>query len=373
MLNGFDGKGDYMDEKKKERLLYWDILKGIGIISIVFGHSQNLGIVIRTVYYYHIVLFFFVAGYLYNEERYGDRPFEFFAGRLRNMWVPYLCYGGIFVLLHNQFSRHLLYPAIEYSKKDMIFAMVNTAFFQCSEGPSGALWFVPVMLAAGTGFTVILWFCRNYLPSSIRAWGSAVLCIGAGLFGMAVNRRGIYLNYHIQTAFLVIPVYYGGYLLRKRNISIENHTRWYGAAACAGFFCYFLVFTKESVELSVNVIPGGINFYLISAAGIYLCCFAAKCLERIPGAGRILPLAGRYSFDIMALHFLVFKIIDWIYVRLICGPLEILGNFPYSFPELHVIYLVCGVVLPVLPAMGARKAIHGLGRVVRTWAGSQEK
>ncbi len=360
-----------MEDKKKERLLYWDILKGIGIVSIVFGHSQSLGIVIRTVYYYHIVLFFFISGYLYNEERYGDSPFAFFARRLENMWVPYVCYGGLFILLHNLLSQCLLFPAIGYGKKDMIYALVNTLFLQCSEGPSGALWFVPVMLAAGTGFTVIIWFSRNFLPAPVRPWAAAVLCMGAGLFGMALNRREIYLNYHIQTAILVIPVYYGGYILRKRNISIEKYTRWYGAAACGALFWYFLVFTKESVELSVDAIPGGMNFYVISAAGIYLCCFAAKCLKRFEKAGRAAALLGKYSFDIMALHFLVFKMIDWIYVRVICGPLENQGDFPYSYPELHVIYLVLGVILPVFMAMGAKKAIHGFGRAVRKWAGSQ--
>ncbi len=85
---------DRMEEKKIDRLLFWDILKGIGIVSIVFGHSQNLGIAIRTVYYYHLAIFFFISGYFYNEERYGDAPFDFFARRLKNMWVPYFCYGA---------------------------------------------------------------------------------------------------------------------------------------------------------------------------------------------------------------------------------------------------------------------------------------
>lgn len=361
-----------MEEKKKERFLFWDILKGIGIVSIVFGHSQNLGIAIRTVYYYHLAIFFFISGYLYNEERYGDKPFEFFARRLKNMWVPYISYGGLFVLLHNLLSEYLLFPSDDYNKKELLYAMMNTLFLRCAEGPAGALWFVPVMLGAGTVFSVIIWFCRNYLPASVRSWAAAAICIVTGLFGIALNRKGLFLNYHMQTAILVIPVYYGGYLLRTRKVSVEKYTTWYGAAACAGLFWYFLAFTKESVELSVNEIPGGINFYVISAAGIYLCCFAAKCLQKIPKAGRAAALLGRYSFDIMALHFLVFKTIDWIHARLISELIENQGGFPYSYPELHFLYLVLGVLLPVLAAMGIRKAVHGLGHVVRTWAGSQE-
>lgn len=365
---------DRMEEKKIDRLLFWDILKGIGIVSIVFGHSQNLGIAIRTVYYYHLAIFFFISGYFYNEERYGDAPFDFFARRLKNMWVPYFCYGGLFVLLHNLLSKYLLFLSdANYGKKEMILAMANTLFLRCPEGPSGAMWFVPLILGAGTGFSVILWFCRNYLPDSFRPWAAAALCVGAGLFGAVLIRREIFLNYHLQTALLVIPVYYGGYAVRTWKISVEKYVTWYGAALCAGIFYYFLMFTEESVELSANQIPGGINFYIISAAGIYLCCYAARCLQKAPIAGKTAALLGKYSFDIMALHFLAFKVCDRIYAQMILEPAENQGGFPHSYPELHVLYLVMGIALPVLFAIGARKVIHGLGGMFRSRSGNPGK
>lgn len=363
-----------MEEIKKDRFLFWDILKGIGIISIVFGHSQNLGIAIRAVYYYHLAIFFFISGYLYNEERYGDAPFDFFARRLKNMWVPYFCYGGLFVLLHNLLSWYRLFPSDSYyDKKEMLLAITNTVFLHCPEGPSGAMWFVPAMLAAGTVFSVILWFCRSHVPASFRGWATAAVCIGAGLFGAVINRRDIYLNYHLQTALLVIPVYYGGYAVRKWKLSIEKYVTWYGAVLCVGLFYYFLAFTEESVELSINLIPGGIYFYVISAAGIYLCCYVAKYLQKLPKTGNIMALLGKYSFDIMALHFLVFKVCDYIYAQVIREPAENQGGFPHSYPELHLVYLVLGIVVPVLLAMGSRKVIQRLSRRLRVWAGTGQK
>ncbi|MFT4006844.1 MAG: acyltransferase [Lacrimispora sp.] len=362
-----------MEEKKTERLLFWDILKGIGIVSIVFGHSQNLGILIRAVYYYHLAIFFFVSGYLFNEERYGDKPFEFFARRLKNMWMPYVCYGGLFVLLHNFLTVNRLFPSEYYGRKDMLYALSDTLFLHCSEGPAGAMWFIPVMLAVGIVFSVLLWFCRNYLPSPARPWALAFFCGLAGFVGVILNRGGIRLDYHVQTALLVVPVYYGGYLLRVKKIDPEKYVAWPGVVFCGVLLSYFLLSTNESVELSVNVIPRGVNFYVISAAGIYLCCFAAKCLQKHPKAGGAAALLGKYSFDIMALHFLVFKVVDWIYGLLINDPIENRVRFPHSYGELHLLYLVLGVVLPVVLAIAARKAIHRAGHDVRLWAGSQEK
>jgi fucose 4-O-acetylase-like acetyltransferase len=42
---------------------YWNIVKGLGMIAIVFWHAGSP--VTPYVYMYHVALFFFVSGYLY--------------------------------------------------------------------------------------------------------------------------------------------------------------------------------------------------------------------------------------------------------------------------------------------------------------------
>lgn len=347
-----------MEEKKEERFLFWDILKGIGIISIVFGHSQNLGILIRAVYYYHLVIFFFVSGYLFNEEKYGDKPFEFFARRLKNMWIPYICYGSLFVLLHNFLSDSRLFPSLHYSLTDTVYALANVIFLSCAEAPSGAMWFIPLMLATGAVFSALMWFCRRFIPLKARTWALALFCGLTGLLGIIFARKGIDLNYHIQIALLVTPVYFAGYFLRKKNISPEKYVSWPGAVFCGALLAYFLLFTDESVELSINVIPCRVNFYVISAAGIYLCCFLAKCLERWPKAGQAAAILGKYSFDIMALHFLVFMVADLVYGLLTHDYPENWIVFPHAYQELHVLYLILGTTVPAVLAGAVRKVLH---------------
>ena len=59
---------------EKTRDLTIDILKGIGIISVVVGHSivqeisENvfLNQIYNFIYIYHIAVFFYIAGYLFN-------------------------------------------------------------------------------------------------------------------------------------------------------------------------------------------------------------------------------------------------------------------------------------------------------------------
>ena len=64
-----------MNPTTQSRSPYWDIVKGIGIIAIVLGHSCYFAV--GFVYLFHLALFFFVSGYLYSEKKYGDAlPFS---------------------------------------------------------------------------------------------------------------------------------------------------------------------------------------------------------------------------------------------------------------------------------------------------------
>lgn len=359
-----------MGDIKTDRLIFWDILKGIGIISIVFGHSQNLGILIRIVYFYHLAIFFFVSGYFYREERYGDKPFEFFARRLKNMWVPYVAYGALFVFFHNFFIKHRMFPGEPYGLKEMVGNGMNTLLLNCTELAGGTMWFVPVMLGVSGIFAFLIWFCRSFLPKKLRSWGIGGLCILMGFFGLSINWRGMFFAYHIQTSFLVIPVYYAGYFLRVHRVDVKRYITWYGALLSIGVFWYAVRVANASIELSENAVPGGILFFLISFAGIYLCCFAAKLLEAASPAGRLAALLGAHSFDIMVLHFTVFKVIDGFYGRIRALPAENYHIFPHSYSELHVVYLILGVVVPAAFAVTAKRLLHHWGNRIRLWADS---
>ena len=85
------------------RSAYWDIIKGLAIIAVVMGHC---GILTRFVYLFHLAVFFFVTGYFYNENKYGDDPFRYFGARLAGCWPRYFFYSICLVLVHNFFVTH---------------------------------------------------------------------------------------------------------------------------------------------------------------------------------------------------------------------------------------------------------------------------
>ena len=111
-----------MHQDASSRSFYWDIVKGLGIIAIVLGHSGYFAG--AFVYLFHLALFFFITGYFYNEAKYGDDPFAYFGARLSGAWPRYFFYAAVFVLLHNFFVGHGLYagqPAYNHTMMLLLF------------------------------------------------------------------------------------------------------------------------------------------------------------------------------------------------------------------------------------------------------------
>lgn len=94
----------------KERSKYWDIVKGIGIISIVLGHSCFFAV--RWVYAYHMMLFFFVSGYLFSDKKYKDKPFEYLGKKIGDFLPKFVIYQSILVIFTNAFISMGIYGEV---------------------------------------------------------------------------------------------------------------------------------------------------------------------------------------------------------------------------------------------------------------------
>ena len=146
-------------EKKKNRL-YWNIIKGIGILCIVIGHSWKL--LSGFVYLFHLAIFFFVGGYLYNDEKYSEDPYLYFANKLKNNWKKYVLFEIILILLHNLFIKMgILLNSDYYDFDQTVISAISTLLFFGSETLGGALWFVPVYVIASAIFGSIISFAKS--------------------------------------------------------------------------------------------------------------------------------------------------------------------------------------------------------------------
>ena len=113
------------------------------------------------------------------------------------------------------------------------------------------------------------------------------------------------------------------------------------------FIYIVLNYTGSMIDLASESIISIYLFYPITFAGIYISLWIAKVISKLKQLTNIFSFIGKYSFDIMALHFLSFKLIDLIYVHILNLPIIELGRFPITNSSIWPIYVIGGIAIPI--------------------------
>lgn len=323
----------------KDRSLYWDIVKGISIIAIVLGHAGLRGT--AFVYLWHLAIFFFATGYFFNEQKYGRDPFGYFGKRLSGAWPRFMFYSFFFVLMHNWFATHGLYEGVTlYNHTDMARAWLHAITFTFSEQVQGAMWFIPTWLISAGFFAGCVW-TGFPLPA-------ALIC---GIFGTLLMLRNVGVVYYIPIALAVVPFYYLAWLIRRKVPDLQKYTPWYGWII-SGIILHLINVKLHIFFDLVTYVVYGFWFYPISLLGIWHVLCLAGIIDRnqiLKPLSKLLAILGTHSFDIMALHFTIFKLVDFAYARYILhqGP-EGLSGFPLTFREIGIVHVILGITIPVV-------------------------
>jgi fucose 4-O-acetylase-like acetyltransferase len=336
-----------------ERLPYWDMVKGLGIIAIVVGHGG--GPLKPYVYLYHLALFFFVSGFLYK-ERYSSDPFHYFSTRMERLWWPWVKYGVLFAMLHNVFLMLGLYSSrpgtqgVEQTNPfgllDYFMAVKKVVLMQNVEQIGGARWFILPLFRG-----MIIFCCIQNIAGRTDGWKrqslSFMLIMACGAFGVYLAGRHVMLEYHTNVSFLVLPIIYGGFLARRYWDSVPM--KWYYGLLSAGILALVYKMTGTILILGEGKILGPKLFYIVSFTGIYLNLYLAHLLGATKWAVQLLAYLGRNSFHIMALHLLAFRFVSSYQVFIYNKPAYLIARYPLiDRPGWWIIYTTAGLFVPVV-------------------------
>lgn len=334
----------------KERDSLIDVVKGIGIISIVIGHaSWEISIagykfaVGPFVYLYHLAVFLFCSGCLYKDNY---ETFEqFIAKKIKGLMYPFITYSIIYLCCRNIFLGLGILDGKKFTLGELAIHLTNIVTFNSINELLSAFWFVPMMFFSIIIFAAIRFLTRWIEMIRLREISRCVLYVVVGLVGLYTTEQQYGLLYNMQISYLLLPVLAIGYYFNKHNG--KRFVNIFGL----GFVTIIMIFVLKSdigiIELSKFMIINKYLFYPVTFCGIYFCLGVAKYITRIKVVEKALSCAGRYSFDIMAMHFLAFKLVDFV----VCnfrGEQVVLSVFPHSYVELWPLYYIIGVVFPII-------------------------
>jgi len=123
------------------RLQNLDLVKGLAIIGVVYGHLELADSIVKTcVYAFHLPVFFMVCGILIR-KKYWDKLSDIslknhFQKRVRQLFVPYFIFGLLKIIFY-VFLSFAAYKTIDWSQFYELFTSLLVL------RGVGALWFIP--------------------------------------------------------------------------------------------------------------------------------------------------------------------------------------------------------------------------------------
>jgi fucose 4-O-acetylase-like acetyltransferase len=187
-----------------ERVHWIDIARGIGIIFIIYAHMLGSHDFRYLFYSFHIPLFFFLSGVVYNHQKYGNF-LTFFKKSVRSLLVPYFIFAFIMFFLwaiglktYNIFS-----PEIIRQFLSIFYANSNNGLMLFND----VLWFLPTLFVTRILFASV----ANFL---VKAKALVFVLLLFSVFGylFSIFASNIKLPLGTETAISAVTFYGAGFL-----------------------------------------------------------------------------------------------------------------------------------------------------------------
>lgn len=195
------------------RIRCLDVLKGIGIVLVVFAHANSLLYGSGYLYSFHMVLFIFISGLLMNPGKYPTAR-QFLTSRIKQLYIPFVVFYVLLYLYWLVIER--AQRTIAVSPWDGLLGLFwgtdNTHWIY----PGGILWFVIGLFALEVVFYLVLKLSESW-------WVRGFLLAGLTILGLVLAKYRLYvLPFSLNNMLPVVPFFTAGYLLRKPLIESDT-------------------------------------------------------------------------------------------------------------------------------------------------------
>ena len=281
------------------RINWIDVARGIGIILVIQGHALGADSYRHFIYAFHMPLFFFLSGLVFNYKKYSLSVT--FKKSVKGILVPYVLFAILFYViwwLQNAHFRFELFAFVKHMQ-GIIYANSNNLFFNL------VLWFLPCLFISKIAFAVlssrlksINWIILVLVTSSLLGYLSFVFL------------PNLTLPFGIESAFTAIVFFAMGSILKtnyfeKINLIPKSKITFILITALviclvAGFINFQLYGVQ--IDLRLNNLGNYFVFYIGAVSGIILTITISILINK----NHMLEYIGKYSLALFVFHNLIF-------------------------------------------------------------------
>ena len=282
-----------VERRLSENRVEWiDVCKGIGIFLVVLGHVYQDNPAKTWIYSFHMPLFFFLSGYLFDRDKFTYN--QFIKKKVLSLVLPYFSFAIICYLYWAGIERYFRPKSMGVDLYEPILAYLYGTRSSGME-PNMVLWFLACLFVTEIMFFVI---SRNLRRKDLICLALVLFSVN-GYWGLY---RGFRMPWSIDAAFNAIVFYGLGYLIKENLSGIKV---WLKAIlgrkvvfAILIFGLGFVVSTKNGYTTIDHNMNSYMYYYLASLSGIGALVLLSKSIKW-PG---FVIFWGRNALIILGLH-----------------------------------------------------------------------
>lgn len=356
----------------------WSVMKGIAIIAVVSGHCCYYPFTEQFVNQWHLAVFFFVSGYFLKVESLTSVSSikSEIIKKIKRLYIPFVIAGTVLLLLHNVLTLLYIYDT-PLTQAQTINDLIALVFGLTSGEPlMGAMWFCPALLIVTQIQLVSFYLVKRLLSklhiltgggnllffnelSRYKDFIVCILCVflvgaigGISLYVFRIKSPLCIWQYAIISCIAFLGTVYKTMYQNKVSIGLSNKI----LGRLIFIMCIIFLLYLTHAKIYGRLQPGNISkenpfvIILIATMGIYMIFVLSKIIMHIRLLKRTIAIVGNYTFSIMLLHFVAFKIVNLLQCISYGQPIEQISCFPIIKTSLHwtFLYLISGIVIPIL-------------------------
>ena len=333
------------------------IAKAIGIILMVVGHSGCPQMLSKFIYLFHMPLFFFCSGIFFSELNGHKAAIQFLKKRIKGLYLPFVKWSVLFLLLHNLLMSVGVYNtsygyeggSSYYTISEMAHKLTGILFTMHDyEELLGGFWFIRALFVS-----TILIVVFSLLLKSISKYKYEILCVFFLIITIVIRRFAPDPEFWRDISMGAL----GAFFYLFGHISMRYSCYWhnkYGASICCVLLLLSFLYFKGEISMGCGynkVLP----FSISATSGTLLTLYVSNVIEeRFSRLKNLFYYIGNHTLDILALHFLSFRVVSFVIVLLYNIDITHIAEHPvindvdYLIYYWWILYCVAGVILPLI-------------------------
>lgn len=293
-----------MSKKISKRIDWIDVLKGLGMFFVIWGHClpNNKYRIRKYILSFHMPLFFFASGLTCHKDLNLDFK-TFLKKKIKSLLIPYFIINFIGIIIFG-----ILFKVGVVEEFNLLESIIGVFYShnKVFKAPIGQLWFVTALF-----LTQILFYFINKISKNDK--DIFILCLICAIIGYvnSISTYQIYGPWHIEAVFTAVMFYFLGYIFTKNIKIYDKYTKNKLCNFILGFILFVVAVAVQYKNQAISMYVGNygsiILFYISSLSSILgLIIFVNLFLKK----SYIFKTIGKYSIFFLCYHYsliLIFK------------------------------------------------------------------